>query len=81
MFPKEVKAPFISRKFVNIVNRYGRLNEVMLILFAFPFKMLRMAPMGTRLFLKGRLKLFPDRIKGTSDLRRLEEWLSKKEAV
>lgn len=80
LFPKEARAPFISKKFVEIVTKFGRLNEVMLILFAFPNKIFKMAPLGIKLFLKGRIKLFPDRIKGANDLKRLEEWLAQKKS-
>ncbi len=65
----------LSRAFVNIVNKYGRNHETELVMRLFmktnPLSLLKMLPLGLKLFLKGRMPIFPHRIKKTG-LRELQ---------
>jgi len=71
--PKEVKAPVVSRLFVDIVDKYGRISETELVakfmLKTNPLSTLKMIPRASKLFLRGRLPLIPHRIRGTRELR------------
>jgi heterodisulfide reductase subunit C len=60
-------SPALSSAFVTVVNRYGRNHETELIMRLYLktgiWRLLRMMPLGLKLFIKGRMPLFPDRIK------------------
>lgn len=60
-------SPVLSRAFVNIVNKYGRNHETELIMRLCmktrPWGLLRMLPLGLKLFIKGRMPIFPHPIK------------------
>lgn len=60
-------SPVLSRTFAGLVNKYGRNHETELILRLFmktnPLNLLRMLPLGLKLFLKGRMPIFPHRLK------------------
>jgi len=75
LYPKGATAPVLSKTFVKMVDKYGRSPEVELLsrftLATNPFKMLGMAPMGAKMFLRGRLGIFPKRIKGQKDLEKI----------
>ncbi len=61
--------PALSRAFVDIVNKYGRNHETELVMRLYmktgPWNMLKMLPLGIKLFIKGRMPMFPHRIKKT----------------
>lgn len=69
IFPKRFPAYSLSKSFVFLANRYGRSYEPGLILAYFlktnPFKLLPMVPLFLKLLVKGRIGLFPKKIKGT----------------
>lgn len=69
IFPKRFPAYSLSKSFVFLANRYGRSYEPGLILAYFlktnPFKLLPMVPLFLKLLIKGRIGLFPKKIKGT----------------
>ena len=64
-----------SDKFVQLVNKYGRNSETALMagymLATNPFGAIGYAPIGLKLFTRGRLVLGKERIKGIDGLRRL----------
>ncbi len=59
----------LSRSFVDVVNKYGRNHETELVMRLFmktnPLNLLKMIPLGLKLFLKGRMPIFPHRLKKT----------------
>jgi len=71
---KGAKAPILSKVFVNVVNKYGRIPEVELVskfyLKTNPFGMLKMIPRATKLFMRGRMPLFPHKISGTTEIKK-----------
>lgn len=71
---KGAKAPVLSRVFVNVINKYGRISEVELVskfyLKTNPFAMLKMIPRATKLLKRGRMPLIPHKISGTPEIRR-----------
>jgi heterodisulfide reductase subunit C len=72
---KKNKALAFYRSFQHVLNRYGRVHEgEMMMRYALttnPAKLLGFAPMGLKLFTKGRLQLLPHSIKGTEQLQEL----------
>jgi heterodisulfide reductase subunit C len=60
-------SPVLSKVFVDIVNKYGRNHETELLIRYYMKSglrnLLRMAPLGLKLFIKGRVPFFPQRIK------------------
>jgi heterodisulfide reductase subunit C len=79
LVPKNVKTPIVSKLFVSIVDKYGRISETELVsrfmMKTNPLSTLNMIPRAYRLFMRRRLPLLPHRIKGTSDLRKSTEML------
>lgn len=69
IFPKKFPVYSLSKSFVFFTNRYGRSYEPGLILYYFlktnPLKLLGLVPLFLKLFYKGRIGLFPKKIKGT----------------
>lgn len=69
IFPKKFPVYSLSKSFVFFTNRYGRSYEPGLILSYFlktnPLKLLGLVPLFLKLFFKGRIGLFPKKIKGT----------------
>lgn len=69
IFPKRFPVYSLSKSFVFFANRYGRSYEPGLILSYFlktnPLKLLGLVPLFLKLFSKGRIGLFPKKIKGT----------------
>jgi heterodisulfide reductase subunit C len=67
-------APILSKAFVSLVDRYGRLHESTLLMKVLlktrPLATLRLIPRGLRLFARGRLSLVPHRISGISEIKR-----------
>jgi heterodisulfide reductase subunit C len=72
--PKTAKAPLVSKLFVSIVDKYGRISETELVskfyLKTNPLSMLGMIPRAYKLFMRGSLPLIPHKIKGTSELKK-----------
>jgi heterodisulfide reductase subunit C len=81
---KEAKAPVLSREFVKIVDRNGRNGEISLLtnfyLRTNPLGLARMAPLGLKLFSRGRIALRSSKIKGKDDLAKIMRKLESKEA-
>ena len=79
LVPKNVKTPMVSKLFVNIVDKYGRISETELVskfmMKTNPLSIVKMIPRAYKLFMRGRLPLIPHRIKGTRDLRKSTEML------
>ncbi len=75
LYPDRFPVYRLSRSFVRIVNRYGRNNELQLLaryyLARNPFDMLRLLPLGVQLFSKGRVSLFPRKIRGVEAIRKI----------
>jgi heterodisulfide reductase subunit C len=69
LYPHGNASPALSTAFVDIVNRYGRNHETELIMRFYMksglWNLLRMIPLGLKLILKGRMPIFPHRIKKT----------------
>jgi hypothetical protein len=68
------KAAIAAKLFVDIVDKNGRMAEVPLVsrfmLKTNPVAILKMMPRATKLLVRGRMPLFPHRIKGTSELQK-----------
>jgi len=64
--------PVMNRAFVDLINRNGRVHEVSLMLRYYlqskPLAILKMAPIGLKMFLRGRMPLRPHAIEGTEQL-------------
>jgi heterodisulfide reductase subunit C len=71
---KDARAPVISKLFVNVVNKSGRVSEVELVskfyLKTNPFGMLKMIPRASKLLIRGRMPLISHKIRGTSEIKR-----------
>jgi heterodisulfide reductase subunit C len=71
IFPRRFPVYTLSKAFIAFTNRYGRSYEPGLIIAYFlktnPFKLLGMIPLFLKLFRKGRIGLFPKKIKGTKN--------------
>jgi len=70
--PKEAAAPVVAELFVDIVNKNGRIAEVPLVsrfmLKTNPFGALKMIPRATRLFVRGRMPITSQKIRGMAEL-------------
>jgi len=79
LVPKNVKTPLVSKLFVSIVDKYGRISETELVskfmMKTNPLSIVKMIPRAYKLFMRGRMPLVPHRIKGTRDLRESTEML------
>jgi len=75
LYPDDFPVYQLSKSFVRIVNRYGRNHEILLLLLYYlkrnPLELFRLLPLGIALFRKGRVSLFPSRIKGVEAIRRI----------
>ena len=81
LMDRKAATPVLSKTFVDIVDKYGR-NAEFALMSRFlaktnPLGMLKSIPMGVRMFLRGRLKVFPSKIKGMKQLQAMSEWLKK----
>jgi heterodisulfide reductase subunit C len=65
-------APTLSKAFVDLVDKYGRVPETTLVMRVLlrtkPLAALKMMPQGLKLLMRGRLPLFPHRIAGISEM-------------
>lgn len=72
---KKAKAPIVSKLFVDLVDKNGRISEVSLVgkfmLKTNPLAAIGMMPRALKLFRRGRMPLVPHRVKGTSELKKL----------
>jgi len=70
---KRAKAPVVSKLFVDLVDKNGRISEVALVskfmMKTNPFAALNMMPRAWKLFKRGRMPLLPHRIKGVEELK------------
>jgi heterodisulfide reductase subunit C2 len=77
VYPDGFPAYRLSKNFVRMVNRYGRNNELRLLARYYlqrnPFELLRLLPLGVRLISKGRVSLFPRKIRGVRAIRKILE--------
>jgi hypothetical protein len=75
LYAKGTKAPVLSKEFVRIVDRRGRNDELGLLRNFYmktnPLGLLKMAPLGLKLFKRGRLSFRPSTIKKHSDLAKI----------
>ncbi len=75
LFPERFPVYLLSKIFVRNVNRYGRNQEVLLLMLYYlrrnPFKLLRLLPFGITMLRKGRLSLLPSKIKGIATVRKI----------
>jgi heterodisulfide reductase subunit C len=75
LYPDRFPVYFLSKSFVQIVNRYGRNHEGLLLLLYYlrrnPFGLLRLLPLGIAMLRKGRAPLFPSKIKGIKTIRQI----------
>jgi len=77
LYPERFPVYLLSKNFVRIVNRYGRNHEILLLARYYlrqnPFALLRLLPLGWRMFRRGRAALFPKKIKGLEAIRTMLE--------
>jgi quinone-modifying oxidoreductase subunit QmoC len=75
LYPDRFPVYLLSRTFVRLVNRYGRNNELLLLLLYYlrrnPLELLRLTPLGLSLWRRGRISLFPSKIKGVRTIRQI----------
>jgi heterodisulfide reductase subunit C2 len=77
LYPDRFPAYRLSKNFVRIVNRYGRNNELLLLVRYYlernPLELLRLLPLGLQLLRRGRVSLFPRKIRGVQAIRKIME--------
>jgi heterodisulfide reductase subunit C len=77
LYPDRLPIYLLSKNFVRVVNRYGRNHEMLLLLLYYlrrnPLAMLRLLPLGIAMWRKGRMSLFPAKIKGIQTIRQILE--------
>jgi len=78
IYPKG--SPVLYQAFTGIVDRYGRSAEMELMARYYlrtlnPWGLIKMAPMGLRMLLKGRLPLLPHRIQGRRELAKMLDYM------
>jgi heterodisulfide reductase subunit C len=75
LYPRKLPVPVLARAFYGMVARYGRSAEVRLVLRLMlgtnPLGLLRMAPQGLKLWMRGRMSLRQDRIRHVEQLRKV----------
>jgi heterodisulfide reductase subunit C len=73
LYPERFDVYQLSKSFVDIVGRYGRNQEMLLLLRYYlrrnPLALLRLLPLGIRLIRRGRVALFPKKIQGVAAIR------------
>jgi len=82
LYPDRYPVYLLSKSFVNLVNRYGRNHEILLLvsyhLRRNPLALLRLLPLGWALWRRGRVRLSPAKIAGVKAIRQI---LSASEAL
>jgi len=81
IYPKG--SPALYQTFASVVDRYGRSAEMELMARYYlrtlnPLGLIKMAPMGLRMLLKGRLPVLPHRIEGRRELAKMLDHMRKK---
>lgn len=75
LYPDRFPVYVLSKSFVRIVNYFGRNHEILLLLLYYlrrnPLELLRLLPLGISLFRRGRVSLFPKKIKGVKVIRQI----------
>jgi len=75
LYPDRFPVYLLSKNFVRIVNRYGRNNEILLLLLYYlrrnPLELVRLMPLGLALLRKGRISLLPSKIKGVKAIQKI----------
>lgn len=83
LYSKQATAPVLSREFVKMVDKHGRNPELSLLASFYlktnPFGLLKMAPLGLKLFKRGRLAFRPSRVKKQHELGKITKRLESKE--
>jgi heterodisulfide reductase subunit C len=73
LYPERFPVYLLSKNFVRIVNHFGRNQEMLLLLFYYlrrnPLGLLKMLPLGIAMMRRGRISLFPKKIKGVGAIR------------
>lgn len=73
LYPEKFPVYFLSKNFARIVNHYGRNQEMILLLLYYlrrnPLGLLKLLPLGISMMRKGRISLFPKKIKGVAAIR------------
>jgi len=77
LYPERFPVYLLSKNFARIVNRYGRNQETLLILRYYlrrnPLGLFRLLPLGIAMLRKGRISLFPKKIKGIEAIRKISQ--------
>jgi len=75
LYPERFPVYLLSKNFARIVNRYGRNQEMLLIMLYYlrrnPLGLLRLMPLGLSMLRRGRISLFPKKIKGVGAIRKI----------
>jgi len=75
LYPHRFPVYVLSESFVSLVNRYGRNHEMLLLVRYYlrrdPLALLRLLPLGWKLFRAGRVSLLPRRIRGVAAIRQI----------
>ena len=75
MYPKRLPIPVLAREFFRIVRKHGRNNEGLVAMRMYfktnPLMPLRNLVIGIRMYMKGRIGLYQDRIKGKAQLQKI----------
>ena len=77
LYPERFPVYLLSKNFARLVNRYGRNQEMLLLLLYYlrrnPLGLLKLMPLGIQMMRKGRISLFPKKIKGVESIRKILE--------
>lgn len=77
LYPDRFPVYLLSKTFVHNVNRYGRNHEILLLTLYYlrrnPLELLHLLPLGISMLRKGRVSLFPTKIKGIKTIRQILE--------
>ncbi len=75
LYPERFPVYILSKNFARIVNHYGRNQEMLLLLLYYlrrnPLGLLKLMPLGIQMMRKGRISLFPKKIKGVEAIRKI----------
>jgi len=77
LYPERLPIYWLSKNFVRLVNRYGRNQEMLLLLLYYlrrnPLAMFRLLPLGIAMWRKGRISLWPEKNQGIAAIRQMLE--------
>jgi len=75
LYPERFPVFLLSKIFARIVSRYGRNQEMLLLLFYYlrrnPLGLLRLMPLGLAMLRKGRVSILPKKIKGAAAIHKI----------